>query len=434
MTYTGEELDLLRLYTCREQKGNIQYREKIDEVLEINEFSNSVVNTFLGKAGKTLPPYGVQKGSDLRDFLRQIEVLYGLACRYGASHELPKKLYREGNLYNATDEVSKEKEEVWITNSFTSCSTSRGETDSFKANGSQKFCILPSEQDLKSKKIPFIEVNDVLNESHVYNGEKEIILPPFLMMFIENQENTTLQEQLDVNPEKNDYIMHVTGKMVNPYINNRIRPFDCEIDDMTDEEFNLLVSSLQKNGEKTSEEEQYLSYLLCKMQNYLITRCRTINSLYMENPIIIDGRISQSNFEMLQYFMDNNISEINKNEKMPDFNKKGAVYSFEDILGYIENSNSFKDLIVVPDEQLVVTPELVASILNKHNNKNIERLIEQSDRQKMKKLEQDENVSMQDIVKNAINKGVTAEQVEKIDRMENLKANEKNIEGVEKGE
>lgn len=49
-------------------------------------------------------------------------------------------------------------------------------------------------------------------------------------------------------------------------------------------------------------------------------------------------------------------------------------------------------------------------------------------------LEQDENVSMQDIVKNAINKGVTAEQVEKIDRMENLKANEKNIEGVEKGE
>lgn len=52
----------------------------------------------------------------------------------------------------------------------------------------------------------------------------------------------------------------------------------------------------------------------------------------------------------------------------------------------------------------------------------------------MQDLKQKTDISFEDVVKNAINSGITTEHVEQMDRVENTLSNEKNKEGVTKDE
>ena len=173
-TYSEEELDLVSQYAC--QSNPKQYRCKLNSLLNINENSYRVFNSFLRSRCKELPDKQLTSVAGLKEFIHNIEVLFEVACKYGSDNKFPDQLYREGIL--AQDAFYNDMQNV-ITNQFFSCSKNERETTVFKTEDSIPMTICSN-----GLYTPFIDVNILLRSSHYFTDEKEIVIPPFLNMSV----------------------------------------------------------------------------------------------------------------------------------------------------------------------------------------------------------------------------------------------------------
>lgn len=85
--YTTEELDVLREYTGRDTVTRNKKTNNLSAYLGIKNAGNNDINSFLGN--NVLPDF-VRSGAELKSFLNDIEVLYGIACKYGSSHDIDR--------------------------------------------------------------------------------------------------------------------------------------------------------------------------------------------------------------------------------------------------------------------------------------------------------------------------------------------------------
>lgn len=104
-------------------KNGVEYSEyELDILKEYIEEIETEVNKYL-LSGEI--PVTIKNTTQMKDFLNKIEILYGIACKYGVSHDIPEK----------------------------------------------------NENDNKSTQIPFINFNDLFNENLVSDEKNIFVLP-----------------------------------------------------------------------------------------------------------------------------------------------------------------------------------------------------------------------------------------------------------------
>lgn len=309
--YTEQELDVLREYCGRDTKNSIQ---SLKSFLGIGG-DNKAINTYLS-IGQI--PYYIDTREELRSFLDDIETLYGIACKYGASHDFPSiPLYREEKYYN--DIVGswhwvdgKAPARQWVTSSFKSFSMSRGESEQF--NNGDEFETHKLVIDGKSKtssqdnrKIPFINVNELLGSGGSYDywqsDEKEIIIPPYLELDIDPETSVFPKGPKNFRNSINDFHFTVTPNTRNPRTVKRQKSdgktpetYDPEKHGLTDAEMDLFLELLKKR-DRSPKEQEALSKLNDRLINYTMARCQTIRKFYMEQVLIAGNYISKQALE-----------------------------------------------------------------------------------------------------------------------------------------
>ena len=128
------------------------------------------------------------------------------------------------------------------------------------------------------------------------------------------------------------------------------------------------------------------------------------------------GEISYSKFDFAQYLMMNLTQD--DYSKMPD----GLI---SDIEYYKENHADKMNRFKNSDYSLeFMTLDEFCQVYKKEIDEDI----------KKQEIKSSKDISMKDVVKNAISNGIATEQVAQIDREQNTLSNEKNIEGVTKDE
>lgn len=273
--YTDKELSFLRQYTCRKLEDvDYNYGQrgwgKTNKKFNVNPNSYNVINSFLGTNGLELP-YDVLNGDQLKEFLEGVETLFTVACKYGKTHEIPEKLYREDGYM---DDILNAKQQgysvpLWYGESFKSFSKNDYEIETFRRENSQKI-IMNSGITRYLKTIPFIDVNQILGTSHIFSDEKEIILPPF---FIAHIDKTPLDKSDD---EKRGYFeLSASDEMYCPEKREEIS--DSELCSIV-----KLFHKKDKSPEELAEQEE-----LCgKMLNSLNYRFKDIYMTYMKDNLI----------------------------------------------------------------------------------------------------------------------------------------------------
>ena len=353
--YSEDELDVLRIYAGRKPKKTVPYRSLVNEAVHYQENGNREINTFLGSGGKSMPD-SLFNGKQLREFIERIETLFGIACKYGATHIIPNVLYREEN--QPQDFMpSEETGQAVVSTSFKSCSTNESETEVFKTRDS-KTLRLTSSSEFNVKKIPFINVNALLGSDSVYSDEKEIIIPPYLLMYLNEDESRLSEDE-----SKDAVSVELSSQMCAPLYGDKenglhtLERFDSESDYITDEELDLIIKLSYRNrfnGGIPEEQKAQLDELLSKMRNYMMTRCKTIYSLYMESPLIIGGKTSASR-----------ANELSGIGHIPDVQRRDLFFTESDVFEYfLQGGNVLDDLEVVPDEEFRINSDLVSSVLN----------------------------------------------------------------------
>lgn len=178
-------------------KNGVEYSEcELNILKEYIETDETDVNRFLF-AGEI--PATIKDVAQLKVFLDKIEVLYGIACKYGVSHNIPEK-----NI-----------------------------------------------DDNKLKKIPFIDVSDLLNEP------------------IPDEKNILILQSIIINNEENE---------------NR--------EDVTDAELRVILEYNNKS-ELTKTEKESFEKLTKKLQNYTMSRFNKIKKIYMEKVLVIGNNVTK---------------------------------------------------------------------------------------------------------------------------------------------
>lgn len=300
--YSEIELDVLREYAGRKKSSS--NKNSLADYLGIAQNGNESINQYLA-TGKI--PYTIQTVTQFKDFLYKIEILYGIACKYGASHDYKwDYLYREEKYYNDIVgdydyRVDKPRKREWIANTFKSFSRNRGESDVFKIDefGSHKL-VIDGCTDQTSRKIPFIDVNKLLSDMDLFSDEKEILFPPY-QQYIVSEDSSCIPKPgttRNISVPENDYHLTITPNTRDPRNvvkqksdGKEINEFHSKDCDVTDAEIKLYLEYYQKD-KITSVEREVFEKLRYKLQNYTMTRCKKIHKIYMEKPLLIGNNVT----------------------------------------------------------------------------------------------------------------------------------------------
>lgn len=201
---------------------------------------------YLTNKNKTIQPVEIEGLTldDYRIMLRDIDNLFSVACKYGFTHELPESIKRGDPFAYRMDRKGTNN---WLSDKMLSCST--GDVSQFsyttgrngRITNSTIITFSFSEKDRRERKIPFINVNDILKEGDVFNGEKEIILPPFFETLV------TGRETIVPSPNGHDffryfYSVNFSSKMKKP---------EKEIETLSDEELQSCIDAINAITPKT---------------------------------------------------------------------------------------------------------------------------------------------------------------------------------------
>lgn len=244
--------------------------------------------------------------------MSKIETLYGIACKYGKSHTFPEgALFREESKYNEIVgnydyRVDRPREREWVPDSFKSFSKKRSETDQFRYSDefSSHKLVLTGTNKGKSNKIPFIDVNHLLGEEHIFSGESEIILPPFQEFKVDKSASIIPKKGTEtrISDSSNDYQLYVTENLRNPMnVKNQksdgkeLSIYNSDDNGITNAEMDLIVELTRKEASKTEqiskEESQTLAKLRNKLKTYTMTRFKSIQKLYMERVLVVGNKV-----------------------------------------------------------------------------------------------------------------------------------------------
>lgn len=255
MGFTEEELDILEQYTSR--KLPKKFRSSLSEILKIPENDYKQINAFIGTGFKNTVSASITNSKDFREMLRNVELLFSVACKYGSTHSLPRQLYREDSNFEEVNNSS------YSNSTFKSYSRNDLETSIFKTNKTTHISA-SIESDVR---IPFIDVNAILG-SHGYSDEKEIILPPFLVCNVKDNSSPN-----NVNVEITDTLYDKESDVIFSQIGNT----DIEIEDS---ELNELIS-LNSKKDKKEDEIRKRDLLATKVHFYMVGQLCNIYNKYM---------------------------------------------------------------------------------------------------------------------------------------------------------
>lgn len=377
--YTQRELDVLREFCGRDTIGSSS-KNTISSFLGIKDAGNESVNSYLAKGAI---PLSITTAEDLQVFLSKVETLYSVACKYGASHDFPQRpLYREEQYYHnivgdydyRTDLPRKRE---WVSEAFKSFSKSRGESDAFSKGefASHKIVVHGSDSEAK-RNIPFIDVNNLLTEDHVFSGEEEILLPPYQDFLVDEDASIVSRNVRNFSSQSNDYGMIVTGEMRNPYTVARqksdgkeISPYSSQDFDVTSAELELIVDlnkrAYSKENPLTQEEATTLEKLTEKLRNYTMTRCKSIYKMQMEHPLRIGQYFTKEAATQYGFVLDSISSLRERQERIytkEDFDKSFSYLEKRFMIGRAksEKLSNYKFI----DLTKGVPQEVVTSVLD----------------------------------------------------------------------
>lgn len=193
MLYDKKEIESLEFYTSRKSHRYLDYEE-------INLFLKFILN-----------PNDLFKRiyidyTKIREILNSIERLYSLCCKYGKEHKIPNIIYRQEHHFDNIVEHMDINSCYWKTESFLSFTKSLDEVERFRFNENAKLLIATTNDDtIQSKKIPFIDVTDILGEDEYLKDEQEILIPPFTLIELSNLDyNMKILSADYVNLQKED--------------------------------------------------------------------------------------------------------------------------------------------------------------------------------------------------------------------------------------
>ena len=166
--FEDKEIEILEYYTSRKSHKYLDYEE-------INKFLRYLFDSKddgIGVYFNSAKVIGMIEG---------IKNLYSLSCKYGLSHDIPPKIYRQDYHYRNILSHKDIKSNIWIAESFLSFSKKLEETEQFKAAEHSKLVIATVEDaNMQPRRIPFIDVTDILGKDEYYDrDEMEILIPPF---------------------------------------------------------------------------------------------------------------------------------------------------------------------------------------------------------------------------------------------------------------
>lgn len=168
MLYNKEEINSLKIYSSR-KSYSYDYEE-------INLFLKFISNP------NDLYKRIYMDYTKIRKILKSIEKLYSLCCKYGKNHEIPNIIYRQEHHFNDIIKHTNINTKQWISKSFLSFTKSLCEIDRFRFNENARLITATINNRIKSKKIPFIDVTDILGEDKYQEDEQEILIPPFTLI------------------------------------------------------------------------------------------------------------------------------------------------------------------------------------------------------------------------------------------------------------
>lgn len=273
MGYSVQSLDVLRKY-CNMPPIIKPDKINLGEVQGTDFYEVLHVFFFKGRL-----PSWINDKEDLQNFLSDIETLYEIACKYGSTHDFPvETLYREDTHYRIMQNWGNGK---WITNSFKSFSFSKEIADTFKSEGISRELVIDgvARKVDSSRRIPFINVNDLIGTEHEMADEKEIIIPPC-------QELVMGCEIKDTDDSVTGWHFAVTPNFITPKISEKkiTEMFGCTKEGLSDMECELIVELLRKERmwKLEADEKEKLNNYRDVLRYYIITRCKGLHKLYME--------------------------------------------------------------------------------------------------------------------------------------------------------
>lgn len=246
---TKEEKESLEYYTSR----------KCNDILDSKGYAN--VNGFLRTIISNKKP-AVQVGfmydeQSFKDFLKHIENIFSVACKYGTNHELPPRIFRGYDGANKVITQSKQDKygtNHWMSDQFLSCSRSEGETRAFSKLEVMYLDI--NDYFISQHQIPFIDVNDILGSDQGFGDEKEILIPPFFDLVVKGKE---------VTPDKVYYDLEIE-----PFISKQtVEEEMYELSDADIKKYFELTQEYYKNNNKSVEQEllKYQSKIKTHLHN-----------------------------------------------------------------------------------------------------------------------------------------------------------------------
>ena len=184
--YTDQELEALEYYTSRKEreflKTELDYKNvnaflrflSIKDLKECEEPLDRMSTEIMGVEG-------------VKEVMGSVEALYSLACKYGTTHTIPEVIYRgddnASRMLKNKQKIGNDVNYSWETDSFLSCTKSEGEIQNFLHSGKGvAITIMPESKSRNERRMPFIDVNDLLGSNQDFGDEKEIIVMPFLSM------------------------------------------------------------------------------------------------------------------------------------------------------------------------------------------------------------------------------------------------------------
>lgn len=172
MKYEKKEIESLEFYTSRKSHRCFDYEE-------INEFLRFLLNP------NDFYKWVYIDYTKIKEILNSVEKLYCLCCKYGKHHDIPRIIYRQEHHYNDIIKHTDKNLNRWSSESFLSFTKTLSEIDRFKFDENAKVITASvNNSDIKNRKIPFIDVTDILGEDKYLKDEQEILIPPFTLMEI----------------------------------------------------------------------------------------------------------------------------------------------------------------------------------------------------------------------------------------------------------
>ena len=217
-------------------------------------------------------PDSVTSGSDLRKFMGQIEDLYALLCKYGATHELPAEAF----VLEDDDKFGDGKGGLHIEPRFKSLPVKKYNYE--KDIGSY---IPTDNRRIKNGyepfHIPFVNLRDVLVEE----GKDEILFGP--------NQGYSYQDKKD----RRQVIVEEV-KSVPRYSEKKHGISDAELD--------VCVEYLRSStSDLSSQEFDYLRKMSAKMHTFMDARLETIRSMSMDKVLQVGDVITKKGMDYTDY-------------------------------------------------------------------------------------------------------------------------------------